>query len=101
MPDINSNVAYHKLNVDLEDQYVSLKRRHQSLDKVEVTTKIVQGLLDVNFIFESRSTKWFSNIVLVKKLQVNGECVYINKILTGYTLKVPTPCRTYTNWWKI
>jgi len=77
MPDIDPNVACHKLSVSPSVSVVAQRRRKQSPEKAEAAEKVVKDLLEANFIYEARYTTWLSNVVLVKKS--NGKwcmCVY-------------------------
>lgn len=67
IPDIDSSVACHHLNIDPFVRYVARQRRRQSLEKAEVTRKTNQDLTDAKFIFEVRYIEWLSNVMLVKK----------------------------------
>lgn len=49
----------------------------------------VQGLLDANFIFEVKYTKWLSNVMLVKKTL--GKC----KMCVDYKISIEHAQRQY------
>lgn len=65
---IDSTVAYHQLKVDPDTHYVSQRRRRHALEKAKATTSRAKGLLYARFISEVKYTKWFSNVVRVKKV---------------------------------
>jgi len=67
MPEIDPSVACHQLTVDPGVSVVAQRRRKQSPEKSEATTKAVKDLLEANFISEAKYTTWLSNVVLVKK----------------------------------
>lgn len=57
---------------------------------VEATTKTVQVLLDVNFIFENKYTEWLSNVILVNKSSWKWR-MYVDYIdLNEHVLKTRT-----------
>lgn len=56
MSDIDLSVACHELNINYGSQYVLYGRRQLSLEKVEVTMQMVQGLSGSNFIYKLRYT---------------------------------------------
>jgi hypothetical protein len=63
---IDPSFACHKLNVNVK--HVSQKRHHQSPEKAQAASEIVEGLLHAKFISEISYTQWISNVVLVKNV---------------------------------
>lgn len=65
IPSIHPSLACMLLNIKPSTQYIPLRRIRESLKKVEVTTKIIHGLLYANFISKIKHNEWIFNLVLV------------------------------------
>jgi len=71
LPDVDPQVAVHKLSIYKEARYISQKKRKLGEERRLVAKIEVEKLLNVRFIVEAHYTTWLSNVVLVKK--ANGQ----------------------------
>ncbi|XP_027941195.1 uncharacterized protein LOC114194995 [Vigna unguiculata] len=71
LPDVDPQVAVHKLSIYKEAKYVSQKKRKLGEERRLAAKIEADKLLNASFIEEDHYTTWLSNIVLVKK--VNGK----------------------------
>jgi hypothetical protein len=88
MPELDPEVACHQLIVDPDAIYVVQRRRKQSPEKEEAVQKVVQDLLEANFISEARYTTCCLMLQWLKNLMENGECVLTILISIGLALKI-------------
>ncbi|KAM2783892.1 hypothetical protein COP1_013330 [Malus domestica] len=72
MPDIDPEVACHKLYVDPTTKQVIQKRRHFALERVVIIEVEIDKLLEAGFIEEVAHSAWLANVVLVMKKE-NGK----------------------------
>ena len=75
MPGINHDVTCHKLLINGKMKLVAQRRRKLGEEKREVVIQEVEKLKGVGHVKEIQYPSWLSNVVLVKKLMGNGECV--------------------------
>lgn len=67
MPDINPNVAWHRLQVDPKARPINQKKRNLGGEKQKATSEEVDKLLAAGIIREVNYPYWLVNVVLVKK----------------------------------
>ncbi|KAM1746787.1 hypothetical protein ACFX11_013386 [Malus domestica] len=72
MPNIDPEVACHKLYVDPTTKQVIQKRRHFALERVVIIEVEIDKLLEAGFIEEVAHSAWLANVVLVMKKE-NGK----------------------------
>jgi len=71
LPDVDPQVAVHKLSIYKEARYVSLKKRKLGEERRLAAKIEADKLLNTGFIEEAHYTTWLSNVVLDKK--ANGK----------------------------
>ncbi|KAM1041167.1 hypothetical protein ACFX2C_030370 [Malus domestica] len=94
MPDIDPEIACHKLHVDLAAKPVIQRRRHFAPERVAIIEEEIDKLLEAVFIEKATHSVWLANIVLVvkKKKGKLKVCVYyidLNKACPKYPYLVP------------
>ena len=99
MPSIPRGVASHHLDIKLGFMPVKKKLRHQGAERVQAAREEVDKLFKVRFIRECRYSEWLANVVLVRKHQENGRCVWILLISTRLALKMNTLCLRLIDWY--
>lgn len=80
MPGIDPEVLCHHLAIFPEAKPVSQRKRRMGRDKHKAVIKETQKLLKVSFIKQIDYATWLANVVVVKKLMENGECVLVIRI---------------------
>lgn len=71
MPNIDTSIAEHKLNINSTCHLVKQKLRQFGEEKLQGMKEEVEKLLKASFIRELKYPTWLANIVMVKK--ANGK----------------------------
>ena len=80
MPGIDPSVITHRLNVYPSSKPVRQKKRVFAPERDNTIKEKVQKLTLAKFIREVYYPDWLANVVMVKKSNGNGECVWISPI---------------------
>lgn len=75
MPEISPYIPCHHLSLNPKANQVAQGRRSQSEEKTEAAAKAEEDLIQADFVKEVKYTIWLSNVVLVKKANVQIENV--------------------------
>lgn len=79
MPNIDTSIAEHKLNINSTCHLVKQKLRQFGEEKLQGMKEEVEKLLKASFIRELKYPTWLANIVMVKK--ANGK----SRMCVNYT----------------
>jgi len=71
LPDVDPQVAIHKLSIYKEAKYISQKKRKLGEERWLAAKVEAEKLLDARFIAKAHYSTWLSTVVLVKK--ANGK----------------------------
>ena len=80
MPGIDDKVIEHCLNVNPTKKLIQQKRLVFAPKRNKAIMEEVEKLLTAGFIREVFYPKWLANVVMVKKSNGNGRCVWISQI---------------------
>ena len=80
IPGIDPSVITHRLNVYPSSKPVRQKKRVFAPERDNTIKEKVQKLTLAKFIREVYYPDWLANVVMVKKSNGNGECVWISPI---------------------
>ena len=80
MPGIDPSVITHRLNVYPSSKPVRQKKRVFAPERDNTIKEKVQKLTLAKFIREVYYPDWLANVVMVKKSNGNGKCVWISPI---------------------
>ena len=88
MPGIDPLVMVHRLNVSSTFPSIRQKKRVFALERDRAIVEEVRKLQEANFIREVYYLDWLANVVMARKLAVNGGCVWTSPTSTKPAPKI-------------
>lgn len=90
--------ACHDLLVDIKAKWVAGHHQTQLLEKVEAAAKVVEDLINAEFVKEVKFTTLILNVVLLEKSNEKWHmCVDYIDLNKAYP-RTPSPFSISTNW---